>query len=65
MEEKTTYTVEDIIKDLMSKRCVSMHDTTKRCYGKGCDGQCAFFQIAMGKLALTEAMDCVTKLQNM
>ena len=40
----------EILKELMNTRCVSMHNNTMRCHGKGCDGQCAQFQIALMKL---------------
>ena len=40
----------EILKELMSTRCVSMHNNTMRCHGNGCDGQCAQFQIALMKL---------------
>jgi hypothetical protein len=40
----------EILKELMSTRCVSMHNSNMRCSGKGCDGQCAQFQIALMKL---------------
>lgn len=36
--------MEEILKELMNVRCVSMHDSTMRCFGKKCDGQCALFQ---------------------
>lgn len=39
--------MENILKGLMSEKCVSMHDTHYRCYSKGCDGQCAQFQKAL------------------
>lgn len=31
----------------MNTRCVAMHNPSMRCYGKGCNGQCAQFQIAL------------------
>lgn len=40
----------EILKELMNKRCVSMHNPSMRCHGKDCDGQCAQFQIALMKL---------------
>ena len=36
--------MEEILKELMNTKCVSMHDSDYRCYGKKCDGQCALFQ---------------------
>jgi predicted metal-binding protein len=39
--------MEEILKKLMNVRCVSMHDCTKKCYGKGCDGSCPTFVIAL------------------
>lgn len=42
--------MENILKKLMNAKCVSMHDSNYRCYGKGCDGQCAQFQLAMMEL---------------
>lgn len=36
--------MEEILKNLMNINCVSMHDPNYRCYGKGCNGQCAQFQ---------------------
>ena len=40
----------EILRELMTTRCVSMHNPSMRCHGKGCDGQCAQFQIALMKL---------------
>lgn len=40
-------TVEEILKTLMNTRCVSMHSPSMRCHGKGCNGSCAQFQIAL------------------
>lgn len=42
--------MEEILKKLMNSKCVSMHNNQFRCYGKGCDGQCAQFQLAMMEL---------------
>ena len=42
--------MEEILKYLMTTRCIAMHNSTMRCYGKGCNGQCAQFQIALEKL---------------
>ena len=36
--------MEEILKELMNTKCVSMHNNQFRCYGKKCDGQCALFQ---------------------
>lgn len=40
----------EILKKLMNARCVSMHNPNMRCSGKGCDGQCAQFQLAIMEL---------------
>lgn len=40
----------EILKELMTTRCVSMHNPSMRCHGKGCDGQCAQFQMTLMKL---------------
>ena len=40
-------TIEEILKTLMSTRCVSMHNPSMRCHGKGCNGSCAQFQVAL------------------
>lgn len=42
--------MEEILKKIMNAKCVSMHDSNYRCYGKGCNGQCAQFQLAMMEL---------------
>lgn len=39
--------MEEILKELMNVRCVSMHDSNMRCFGKKCDGQCALFQATL------------------
>lgn len=39
--------MEQILKELMNTRCVAMHNPSMRCYGKGCNGQCAHFQVAL------------------
>lgn len=39
--------MEEILKKLMNINCISMHDSNYRCYGKGCNGQCAQFQVAL------------------
>lgn len=39
--------MEEILKELMDIKCVSMHNNQFRCYGKKCDGQCALFQAAL------------------
>lgn len=39
--------MEEILKQLMNTRCVAMHNPSMRCYGKGCTGQCAQFQVAL------------------
>ena len=39
--------MEEILKELMSTKCVSMHNSQFRCYGKKCDGQCALFQATL------------------
>lgn len=40
----------EILRDLMTTKCSSMHNPKARCHGKGCDGQCAQFQLALMKL---------------
>lgn len=42
--------MEEILKELMNSKCVSMHDSNYRCYGKKCDGQCALFQETLFQL---------------
>lgn len=42
--------MEEILKELMNVRCVSMHDSTMRCFGKECDGQCASFQKTLNEI---------------
>ena len=49
----------------MNIKCVSMHNNQFRCYGKGCDGQCALFQVTLLKLENVETkeiklVDCGT-----
>lgn len=39
--------MEEILKELMNAKCVSMHNNQFRCYGKKCDGQCALFQATL------------------
>lgn len=39
--------MEEILKQLMNTRCVAIHNSSMRCYGKGCNGQCAQFQVAL------------------
>ena len=39
--------MEEILKQLMNTRCIAMHNSSMRCYGKGCNGQCAQFQVAL------------------
>lgn len=43
--------MEEILKQLMNTRCVAMHNPSMRCYGKGCNGQCAQFQVALDTIA--------------
>lgn len=50
MKNKNMNTMEDILKTLMSVRCVSMHNPSMRCHGKGCNGSCAQFQVTLMKL---------------
>ena len=57
--------MEEILKELMNVRCVSMHNSTMRCFGKQCDGQCAQFQATLFKLENVETkeikmVDCGT-----
>jgi hypothetical protein len=42
--------MEEILKKIMNAKCVSMHDSNYRCYGKGCNGQCAQFQVTLIEL---------------
>lgn len=42
--------MEEILKELMNIKCVSMHNNQFRCYGKECNGQCAQFQVALQAL---------------
>ena len=42
--------MEEILKELMNTKCVSMHNNQFRCYGKKCNGQCAKFQVALQAL---------------
>ena len=42
--------MKEILKQLMNTKCVSMHDSNYRCYGKKCDGQCAMFVSTLFKL---------------
>lgn len=42
--------MEEILKELMNTKCISMHDSNYRCYNKGCDGQCALFQATLQAL---------------
>ena len=42
--------MEKILKELMNTKCISMHNNQFRCYGKGCDGQCALFQKTLNEI---------------
>lgn len=42
--------MEEILKELMTTRCIAMHNSTMRCYGKGCTGECAQFQDALDSI---------------
>ena len=42
--------MEEILKKMMNAKCVSIHDSNYRCYGKGCNGSCAQFQMALMEL---------------
>ena len=42
--------MEEILKELMNAKCVSMHNNQFRCYGKKCDGQCALFQKTLNEI---------------
>lgn len=42
--------MEQILKELMNTKCVSMHNSQFRCYEKKCDGQCAMFISTLFKL---------------
>lgn len=39
--------MEEILKKLMNLRCISVHNDQFRCYGKGCNGSCSSFQVAL------------------
>lgn len=57
--------MEEILKELMNTKCVSMHNSQFRCYGKKCDGQCALFQATLFALKDVETkeiemVDCGT-----
>lgn len=54
--------IEEQLKTLMSVKCVSMHNPQFRCYGKGCNGQCAQFQVALNQL--TELYENFPKICN-
>lgn len=49
--------MEEILKELMNTKCVSMHNSQFRCYGKKCDGQCALFQATLFKLENVETKE--------
>lgn len=50
-ETSKTKCIEDVVMELMSSRCVAMHNNAMRCYKKGkCDGQCAQFVNAIMEL---------------
>lgn len=41
----------NVLKDLMNGKCTCMHSETSRCFKiGGCDGKCAFFEIAVKDL---------------
>lgn len=42
--------MEEILKELMSRKCVAMHDSNYRCYGKKCEGQCPMFYATIMQL---------------
>ena len=44
--------MEEILKELMNTKCVSMHNNQFRCYGKKCDGQCALFQKTINEIQI-------------
>lgn len=57
--------MEEILKELMNTKCISMHNNQFRCYGKKCDGQCVLFQATLLKLENVETkeiemVDCGT-----
>lgn len=63
--------MEEILKELMNTKCVSMHNDQFRCYGKKCDGQCPMFYATIMQLkgmSKEEAMGsytiCITPLSN-
>lgn len=43
--------IENVLKDLMNAKCTCMHSEASRCFKNGgCDGKCAFFDIAVKEL---------------
>lgn len=42
--------MKEILKQLMNTRCVAMHNPSMRCYGKGCNGSCTHFQVALNTI---------------
>lgn len=51
--------IREILKELMTKRCVAMTRESARCYKTGkCDGQCADFFAAANEIEEHEEMVC-------
>lgn len=57
--------MEEILKKLMNAKCVSMHDSHYRCYGKGCDGSCALFQATLMELNEVTTRKIQTAIEEM
>ena len=57
--------MEEILKELMNTKCVSMHNNQFRCYGKKCDGQCALFQATLITLKETVAKQVQAVVNNL
>ena len=56
--------MEEILKQLMNTRCVAMHNHSMRCYGKGCNGQCAHFQVALDAIVTKNCQWLETNIHN-
>lgn len=42
--------MEEILKELMNNKCESIHNCSKRCYNKKCEGTCPMFFITIMQL---------------
>ena len=62
MMHMSDFNIENTLRELMTKRCMSMHNPSMRCYGKECNGQCAQFQVALNQL--TELYENFPKICN-